>query len=138
METNLQESSVDFFKLRNGIFIIKWSITLCKVPCKNLMWFITVSFPRHFHLSDIRQAEGIKDTPLTPSNIWKERCPGYEVNFITKYKLRYWKLSIIKNHVLTWKPKYFQVKETLKSNEYWIQKLLRSNVYNKNWFLRQY
>ena len=64
------------------------------------------------------QAQGTNDTPSPQSNIRKERCPGYKVNFITKYKLSYSKLSIIKNHILTWKPKYFQMKESLKSNEY--------------------
>ena len=82
------------------------------------------------------QAQETNGTPSPPSNIRKERCPGYEVNFIIKYKLSYWKLEIIKNHILAWKPKYFQMKETLKSNEYWIQKLPRSNNYNKNGFLR--
>ena len=41
--------------------------------------------PRAFHLSDIGQAQGTNDTPSTPSDIRKERCPGYEVNFMTKY-----------------------------------------------------
>ena len=92
--------------------------------------------PTAFHLSDMGQTQGTNDTPLPPFKIRKERCPGYEVNFITKYKLSYWKLSVIKNHILTWKPIYFQLEEALKSNEYWIQKLPRSSIYNTTIILR--
>ena len=31
--------------------------------------------PRAFHLSDMGQAQGTNDTPSTPSDIRKERCP---------------------------------------------------------------
>ena len=41
--------------------------------------------PRASHHSDIGQAQGINDTPLPPSDIRKERSPGYEVNYMTKY-----------------------------------------------------
>ena len=41
--------------------------------------------PRAFDLSDMGQAQGTNDTPSPPSDIRKERCPGYEVSFMTKY-----------------------------------------------------
>ena len=111
MGTDLQESSVYWFKLTNEI-LMKGNI-LCEVPCKNLMWLMTVLFPRHF-TSDMGKAQGTNNTPLPPSNIRKERCPGCKVDFITKYKLSYWKLSIIKNHILTWKQNIFKWKKLLK------------------------
>ena len=86
MGTDLQESSVYWFKLTNEI-LMKENI-LCEVPCKNLMWLMTLLFPRHF-TSDVVQAQSTKNTPLPPSNIRKERCSGFKVNFITKYKLSY-------------------------------------------------
>ena len=48
METDLQESSADLFKLTNEILIIKGNIILCEMPCKNVTWLMTVSFPRYF------------------------------------------------------------------------------------------
>ena len=45
---------------------------------------MTVSSPGHF-ASDMGQAQGINGIPLPPSDIRKERCPGYEVGFMTKY-----------------------------------------------------
>ena len=41
--------------------------------------------PKAFHLSDMGQAQGANNRPLPPSNIRKERCPGYKVSFMTKY-----------------------------------------------------
>ena len=43
-----------------------------------------VSSPGHF-TSDMGQAQGTNNAPLPLSNIRKERCPGYEVGFLTKY-----------------------------------------------------
>ena len=54
--------------------------------------------------------------------IYDERCPGFEVGFMTKYYLNYWKLSIIKNHTLTWKLILCKMKEKC---WYWLQKLPR-------------
>ena len=133
--------------------------------CKNFIWLMIVASPEHF-TSDMGQAQITNDTPSPPSDIRKEICPEYEVSFMTKYYLNYWKLSIIKNHTPTWKPEWYQMKETLKSatsspekffkncfpliakrgpeddvlksTEYWLQKLPWSNIYNKNGFLRQH
>ena len=38
----------------------------------------------HF-TSDVGQAQGTNGTPSPPSDIRKERCPGYKVGFMTKY-----------------------------------------------------
>ena len=43
-----------------------------------------VSSPGHF-TSDMGQTQGTNDTPSPPSDIREERCPGYEVGFMTKY-----------------------------------------------------
>ena len=40
--------------------------------------------PGHF-TSDMGQAQGTNGTPLQLSDIRKEKCPGYEVGFMTKY-----------------------------------------------------
>ena len=48
------------------------------VVCYNLV-------RRAFHLFDMGQAQGTNGTPSPPSNIRKERCPVYEVSFMTKY-----------------------------------------------------
>ena len=82
---------------------------------KHTLWKVSVLYKLHmlddnlirkaFCLSDVGRAQGTNDTPLLPFDIRIERCPGYEVGFMTKCKLNYWKLSIIKNHTLTWKPK---------------------------------
>ena len=42
-----------------------------------------------FCLSDVGRAQGTNDTPLLPFDIRIERCPGYEVGFMTKCKLNY-------------------------------------------------
>ena len=45
---------------------------------------MTVSSPGHF-ISDMGQAQGTNGKPSPPSGIRKEKCPGYEVSFMTKY-----------------------------------------------------
>ena len=45
---------------------------------------MTVSSPRHF-TSDMGHVQGTSDTSSPPSDIRKERWPGYEVSFMTKY-----------------------------------------------------
>ena len=44
---------------------------------------MTVLAPGHF--TSMGQAQGTNGRPLSPSNIRKERCPGYEVIFMAKY-----------------------------------------------------
>ena len=45
---------------------------------------MTISSPEHF-TSDMGQAQDTNDTPSQPFDIGKERCPGYEVSFMTEY-----------------------------------------------------
>ena len=44
---------------------------------------MTVLAPGHF--TSMGQAQGTNGRPLSPSNVRKERCPGYEVIFMAKY-----------------------------------------------------
>ena len=79
---NLQES-VNWFKLKN------------EIPKHHTLWKESLLYlyqlyvlddnlvPRAFCLTDIRW--GTNDTPFPPSDIRKERCPGYEIGFMTKY-----------------------------------------------------
>ena len=77
MGTNLQESA-DWYKLTKEIFDIKGNNILYEVPVDES------SSLGHF-TSDTGQAQGTNGTPSPPSDIRKERCPGYEVGFMTKY-----------------------------------------------------
>ena len=43
-----------------------------------------ISSPEHFTF-DMGQTQGTNNIPLPPSDISKERCPGYEVSFMRKY-----------------------------------------------------
>ena len=84
--SNLQESFADWFKLTNEILNIKGNIILCEAPVLQKLHVVDDNLvPRAYHLSDMGQAQGTKDTPSPPSNIRKERCPGYKVSFMTKY-----------------------------------------------------
>ena len=84
--SNLQEASVDWFKLTSEILNINGNIILCEAPVLQKLHVVDDNLvPRAFHLSDMGQAQGTNDTPLRPSDIRKERCPGYEVSFMTKY-----------------------------------------------------
>ena len=86
IKSNLQESSADWFKLTNEILNIKGNIILCEAPVLQKLHVVDDNLvPRAYHLSDMGQAQGTKDTPSPPSNIRKERCPGYKVSFMTKY-----------------------------------------------------
>ena len=76
LRSNLQESSVDWFKLMNEILNINGNIILCEAPVLQKLHVVDDNLvPRVFHLSDMGQAQGTNDTPLTPSDIRKERCP---------------------------------------------------------------
>ena len=61
---NLPESSADWFKLTNENLNIKGNIILCETPV-------------------LQKLHVVDDTPSPPSGIRKERCPGYEVSFMT-------------------------------------------------------
>ena len=81
MGTNLQEST-DWFKLTNGILNIKGNIIHCEVSVLHKLYIISSPV---WNTSDMRQAQSTNNTPSPPSNIRKERSPGYEVSFMTKY-----------------------------------------------------
>ena len=81
MGTNLQEYA-DWYKLRNKILDIKEKI-LYEVPVDESL------VPRAFHLwygtFHLWCGTSSRYKPSPPSDIRKERCPGYKVGFMTKY-----------------------------------------------------
>ena len=96
METNLQESA-DWYKLTNEILDMKGNIILYEVPVDDSL------IPRAFHLW-YGTSSTYKWHTFATVQLRKERCPEYEFGFMTKYQLNYWKISVIKNYTLTWKP----------------------------------
>ena len=83
MDINLQESA-DWFKLTNEIPNVWGNIILCeRCLIVSDLYGSWQSRLRAFRLSDI--GRGTNDTPFPPSDIRKEKCPGYEIGFMTKY-----------------------------------------------------
>ena len=85
MGTNLQEST-NWFKLTNEILNIKGNTILCELPVLSKLHMLDENLvPRAFRVSDIGRAQVTNGTLSPPSDVRKERCPGYEVGFMTKY-----------------------------------------------------